>query len=472
MSRILVVDDEPAIGWSLREFLTDAGHDVRLASSGREALDQWTQLAPEIVILDVRLPDIDGLTLLEQFREDSAATPVIVMTAFGDLTTAVRAVELGAFDYMTKPFDLDHAAAVVARALECRSPAPGKATAVPPNNEAQLLGSSPPMQQVYKQIALAVTSDSPVLIVGETGTGKELVASAIHRHGRRKSGLFVPICLAALNPSVLESELFGHARGAFTGAAEERTGLIAQAEGGTLFLDEIGDTPMAMQVKLLRFLETRQYSRVGSNQIITSDVRIVAATHRRLNELIQLGEFREDLYFRLRGIEIELPPLRDRLSDISLLATAFWKQACPEQTDDHPLSDEFLDTLRSRRWRGNVRELRAAIAQAALSARGGQLHPQHLPPVIDTHQPAASAGQLQSAIEAWVQERLAGVAPLRSDGTLYRDFLTATEPALLKAVLAACDSNRAAAARCLGLDRTTLRTRLKSHDLDGHDTEL
>ena len=470
MSRILVIDDEPAIGWSLREFLTDTGHDVRLASSGNEGWDLWTSFNPEIVILDVRLPDTDGLTLLERFRHNNPAVPVIVMTAFGDLTTAVRAVELGAFDYMTKPFDLDHAASVVARARECRSPTTASMSITARDDDAQLLGTSAPMQQVYKQIALAVTSDSPVLIVGETGTGKELVASAIHRHGRRKRGPFVPVCLAALNPSVLESELFGHARGSFTGAADERAGLIEQAEGGTLFLDEIGDTPMTVQVKLLRFLESRQYSRVGSNQVITSDVRIVAATHRRLNELIRSGEFREDLFFRLRGIEIEVPPLRDRLSDIALLATAFWNHIAPERID-HTLNAEFLDALKSRRWRGNVRELRAAITQAALSARGGPLLPQYLPQVTDSQQSTASVASLQSAIEAWVRERLAGMSAVASEGTLYRDFLAAIEPALLKTVLTACDSNRAAAARCLGLDRTTLRTRLRSYDLDGNDSE-
>ena len=470
MTRILVIDDEPAIGWSLREFLTDMEHDVQLASSGGEGWDLWTSFSPEIVILDVRLPDADGLTLLERFRENNPAVPVIVMTAFGDLATAVRAVELGAFDYMTKPFDLDHAAAVVARAADCRSPISAVAANTARDDDAQLLGTSAPMQQVYKQIALAVTSDSPVLVVGETGTGKELVASAIHRHGRRKKGPFVPVCLAALNPSVLESEVFGHVRGAFTGAADERAGLIEQAEGGTLFLDEIGDTPMTVQVKLLRFLESRQYSRVGSNQVMTSDVRIVAATHRRLNELIRSGEFREDLFFRLRGIEIEVPPLRDRLSDIGLLATAFWNRVAPERID-HNLSSEFLDSLKSRLWRGNVRELRAAITQAALSARGGPLLPQYLPQESDSQPSIASVATLQSAIEAWVRERLSEANAAGSDGTLYRDFLSAIEPALLKSVLAACDSNRAAAARCLGLDRTTLRTRLRSYDLDGSDGE-
>jgi two-component system nitrogen regulation response regulator GlnG len=470
MTRILVVDDEPAIGWSLREFLTDMEHDVQLASSGGAGWELWTSFSPEIVILDVRLPDADGLTLLERFRENNPAVPVIVMTAFGDLATAVRAVELGAFDYMTKPFDLDHAAAVVARAADCRSPLSAVAANMARDDDAQLLGTSAPMQQVYKQIALAVTSDSPVLVVGETGTGKELVASAIHRHGRRKKGPFVPVCLAALNPSVLESELFGHARGAFTGAADERAGLIEQAEGGTLFLDEIGDTPMTVQVKLLRFLESRQYSRVGSNQVVASDVRIVAATHRRLNELIRSGEFREDLFFRLRGIEIEVPPLRDRLSDIGLLATAFWNRIAPERID-HKLSAEFLDALKSRRWRGNVRELRAAITQAALSARGGPLLPQYLPQESDSQPSTASVATLQAAIEAWVRERLSGATATGTDGTLYRDFLSAIEPALLKSVLAACDSNRAAAARCLGLDRTTLRTRLRSYDLDGSDGE-
>lgn len=470
MNRVLVIDDEPAIGWSLRECLSDMGHVVQLASNGHEAWKAWTEWSPDAVLLDVRLPDTDGLTLLERFRAAKSSIPVIVMTAFGDLTTAVRAVELGAFEYMTKPFDLDHAATLVTRALEshCHTTSPSIDSSQ--NFEAQLLGTSPPMQEVYKKVALAVTSEAPVLVLGETGTGKELVASAIHRHGPRKNGPFIPVCLAALNPSILESELFGHARGSFTGASEERSGLIEQAEGGTLFLDEIGDTPMTIQVKLLRFLESRQYSRVGSNRIIRSNVRIVSATHRHLNELIRTGEFREDLYFRLRGIEIDLPPLRERSSDIELLANAFWNQANPELKHQR-LSDDFLNAIRKRQWRGNVRELRAAIIQASLLARGGPLLPKHLPPETEHKSHTVSDSELQPAIESWVKLQLSKTSIIDGEGSLYRDFLAAVEPVLLKAVLSACGSNRAAAARCLGLDRTTLRTRLKSYDIDNNTSD-
>ncbi len=467
MSRILVVDDEPTIGWGLREYFRDLKHDVRLSGSVEAALEDAAAFQPEAILVDVRLPGRDGLSAIPDFRANWGPIPVIVMTAFGDLETAVRAVQQGAFDYLTKPFDLEAAGAVVDRALTSQ-PLPLSAESVPPRVAAPaLVGTSPAMQEVFKQIALASPTEVPILITGETGTGKELAAQAMHRHSARADGPFVPVCLAALSSSVVESELFGHVRGAFTGAVEARPGLIDLADGGTLFLDEIGDTPLSLQVKLLRFLESRQYSRVGSGQLRSANVRVVAATHRRLTELIARGEFREDLMFRLRGFELPMPALRERRSDIPLLAEAFRAQAYPLR-GGLGLTHDFCQALQQRTWVGNVRELRSAIEHAAILARGGPLSPQHLPPELPSSNSPGTrdAVDLQTAVAGFVQSRLGQLEDPASAADLYRDVLALIEPGMFKGVLERCSGNRAAAARLLGLDRTTLRSKLRLYGLD------
>ncbi len=460
MKHVLVIDDEAAICWGFQQFLTDAGHVVSIAGTAEEGLRAAEQTAFDAVVLDVRLPGMDGLTALAEFRRQWPKLPVTVMTAFGDLETAVQAIQRGAFEYLTKPFSLDQATAVVERALAANG-GPTETASRVFDAESPLLGSSPEMQRVFKEIALAAASDLPVLIGGETGTGKELVARAIHRHGRQRRGAFVPVFLGALNEAVIESELFGHVRGAFTGATDDRTGLIAQAAGGTLFLDEIGDAPAAVQVKLLRFLESGEYFPVGSSTPRQAATRVLAATHRQLTELVKNGTFREDLYFRLRGWEITLPPLRERTSDIPLLTAAFWKQACPDR-GDYRLSSEVQAALCDRPWPGNVRELRATIERAALLARGGPLVAEHLRSV-NTTSAEMSALPLDQAVTAWIQQRLAAGS---EDGELLRLFYGLVEPPVLTAVLAACHGNRAAAARMLGIDRTTLRSKLRAYGLD------
>lgn len=460
MKHVLVIDDEAAICWGFQQFLGDAGHAVSIAGTAEDGLRAAEQVNFDAVVLDVRLPGMDGLTALQEFRRKWPKLPVTVMTAFGDLETAVQAIQRGAFEYLTKPFSLDQATAVVERALAANG-GPTETASRVFDAESSLLGSSPEMQRVFKEIALAAASDLPVLIGGETGTGKELVARAIHRHGRQRNGAFVPVFLGALNEAVIESELFGHVRGAFTGATDDRTGLIAQAAGGTLFLDEIGDAPAAVQVKLLRFLETGEYFPVGSSTPRQATARVLAATHRRLRELIDDGTFREDLYFRLRGWEIVLPPLRERTSDIPLLTAAFWKQACPDR-GDYRLSAEVQAALVERIWPGNVRELRATIERAALLARGGPLVVDHLL-VVDTKSAEMPALSLNQSVTAWIQQRLgSGV----EDSDLLRSFYGLVEPPVLTAVLSACHGNRAAAARMLGIDRTTLRTKLRIYGLD------
>lgn len=465
MKRVLVIDDEAAICWGFQQFLGDAGHAVSIAGTAEDGLRAAEHDAFDAVVLDVRLPGMDGLTALQEFRRKWPRVPVTVMTAFGDLDTAVQAIQRGAFEYLTKPFSLDQATAVVERALAANG-SPTETASRVFDAESPLLGSSPEMQRVFKEIALAAASDLPVLIGGETGTGKELVARAIHRHGRQRRGAFVPVFLGALNEAVIESELFGHVRGAFTGATDDRTGLIAQAAGGTLFLDEIGDAPAAVQVKLLRFLETGEYFPVGSSTPRQATARVLAATHRRLPELIEEGTFREDLYFRLRGWEIALPALRERVSDVPLLTAAFWKQACPDR-GDYTLSAEVQAALNERVWPGNVRELRATIERAALLARGGPLVVEHLRP-IEGRVTELSPLPLEQVVTLWIEQRLAN---RMDDGDLLRSFNAHVEPPVLNAVLAACHGNRAAAARMLGIDRTTLRSKLRTYGLDSSADE-
>jgi two-component system nitrogen regulation response regulator GlnG len=474
MSSILIVDDEPAICWAFREALTDEGHAVRVAASGEEALrltdGHWR---PDVVVMDIRLPGIDGLSAMRQLRERIGATPVVVMTAFGSLDTAIRAMEGGAFEYLIKPFDLDAAVEVLRRALGAaaaagdRRPSANDGAALSAPSAGAIIGSSPAMQQIFKQIAQVAATDVGVLITGESGTGKELVARAIHRHSSRREGPFVPVCAPALNPGLIESELFGHVRGSFTGAAEERRGLFELASGGTLLLDEIADIPPALQVKLLRTIEQREVLPVGGSVSRSIDVRILAATNRPLPELIASGAFREDLFFRLGVFQIHLPPLRERQGDVEALAEHFLMQIVARR-DAVPwtLSEEARRELRARHWAGNVRELRNALEHAAIVARGGEIRVEHLPhpsPLAASSPPTPGERTIRD-VAAWTAHEAAQIA-CTDDPQLYERFLQLVEPPLLQEALRHCDGNRAAAAQLLGLHRATLRHKLRRHGL-------
>ena len=464
MSRILIIDDEPAIGWSLRELFTDAGHAVELAASVEAGLETCARFAPDALLLDVRLPGKDGLTALPEFRLLAPEAPVIVMTAFGDLDTAVRATDGGAFDYLLKPFNLETVSQVMAKALAERPHTAAQSGALRPAAGSraglQLLGSSPPMQEVFKQISLVAPTDLPVLVTGETGTGKDLVAQAIHAHSQRRDGPLVATSLAALAPSVIESELFGHVRGAFTGATTDRPGLFALAAGGTLFLDEIGEAPLDVQVKLLRALENRVVTPVGAAAPRPVDVRVIAATNRSLHEAIRAGTFREDLYHRLHVFPIHMPSLATRGDDIQLLARHFLAR----HTSGRPpgeFTPECLAALGQRPWPGNVRELKHTIEYAAVVARGGLIRPEHLPAstlatAVTDSRPADV--QVAEAIWAWVDAAL--IHTDTASGPLHETLMTLVETELVQRVLVAADGNRTAAAKLLGLDRATLRSKL------------
>ena len=466
MTSILIVDDEPAIGWSLRELLTDQGHDVVLAASAEQALEACRRRPPETILLDVRLPGRDGLSAIPDLRALAPHAPVIVMTAFGDLDTAVRAVAAGAFDYLVKPFDLERVAAVVARALAERPAATPAAAA--DDDAPRLVGSGPRMQEVFKQIALVAASDLPVLLTGAAGTGKELAARAIHAHGGRRGGPFVATSLAALAPTAVEAELFGQAR-----AGTDRPGLFALAAGGTLFLDAIGDAPADLQVKLLRALESREFTPVAAATPEATDVRIVAASSRDLAAGVAAGTFRADLFQRLGVFSIAMPALADRPEDIEPLARHFLARHAarqPRPAAAPAVTPQFLAALHERHWPGNVRELRAAVEYAAVVARGGTLWPEHLPApqaaATGAATPlAAAAALVAAAAKEWAAAARTEFGDL-PEPDLHHRGTAVFEATILREVLAHTGGNRTAAAKLLGLDRATLRTKLRLLGLD------
>lgn len=470
MSRILVVDDEEAISWALQRALKRDGHEVDVAASAEEAFESAARLPPDAVILDVRLPGIDGLTALARLRELSHNAPVIVITAFGNLSTAVRAVAEGAFDYLVKPFDLSQALDAVTRALQQRTlretiAAPESASSAEPPDE--LVGRSPALQAVFKRIALVAPRDACVLITGESGTGKELVARALHRHSPRCDRPFLPVHVAALNPNLVESELFGHVKGAFTGATQSRPGLLALAEGGTVFLDELAEIPPAVQVKLLRVLEHNEVLPVGATQPQPLSIRILAATHQDLTRRMAEGQFRHDLFFRLNVFQIHLPALRDRPEDIALLAEHFLRRFEPRAL---PLPPQTIRFLESRPWFGNVRELRNALEHAAIVARGGPLLPDHFPTLMIESGVATPTEELTTAVRRWVHQRLEA-QPANEDSDLYAELLACLEPILFQEVMQRVHGNKWAAARLLGLNRATLRKRLGKYFPEGVEEE-
>ena len=463
-SVILVVDDEPSICWGFEKLLGDQGYSVITASSAEEGLQKAKEHSVALVLLDVRLPGEDGIQALPKFRSATEEAPVIVMTAFGDLETAVAAIGGGAVDYLTKPFRLEDAAKSCAQAMQ--SPFGLAEAESPEETDATLLvGQSPKMQKVFRQIALVADSDLSVLITGETGTGKELVAAAIHRHSRRRNHDYIPVAPVTFSEAVLESELFGHVKGAFTGAADDRQGLFSLADLGTVLLDEIGDLPLTAQVKLLRVIEQGEFTAVGDVRPRKCNVRVIAATNRDLSQRVSEGTFREDLLYRLSAVSIHLPPLRERVEDLPLLCRHFLRRLGHGAAAE-AISPELISHLQARPWLGNVRELRNAIEHASVVARGRAFTLDDFPePQTRGGLPNRStSGSLDQVVEDWAREELQ-----RSDGDaktiddLHERMLAATEPALLRIALEQTDGNRAAAAQLLGIHRGTLRERLKRY---------
>lgn len=456
---VLVVDDEQSICWAFERLLQGQGNRVVTASSAEEGLRIASHRKPAMVLLDVRLPGEDGLSALPRFISATDGAPVIVMTAFGDLETAVAAVQRGASDYLIKPFKLEEALRVCRANL--RSAPPQQQQVSYATAEAvRIVGSSPAMQQVFRQIALVAVSELSVLITGETGTGKELVAAAIFRHSQRAQRPYLAIAPVALNVDLIESELFGHVRGAFTGASEDRVGLFEQVQGGTILLDEIGELPLSIQAKLLRVLEQGEFCRVGEMTPRRCDVRILAATNCDLNRAIAEKRFREDLYYRLNGMHIHLPPLRERTEDIDVLCRYFLSRV--SEAASSQLSEGLIDALRHRPWHGNIRELKNAVEHAAVLARGKPLQLSDFPPPSQQH--ATPTISMDEFVRRWAKDAVQQSAD--EVDSLHAQFLAAAEPALMQFAIEHTGGNRVKAAELLGIHRGTLRERLRTYGLE------
>ncbi len=463
---ILVVDDDAAIRTVVRQALAREGHVVRTTDT---AAGLWKLIADgfgDVLVTDVGLPDADGLDLLPALAARRPDLPAIVLSAQNTLSTAVRATEKGAFEYLPKPFDLNELTRAVRSALEQRARGTSSLPAPSGNEALPMIGRSAAMQDVYRTIARVVPTDLTVMILGESGTGKELVARALHDLGPRRTAPFVAINMAAIPRELIETELFGHERGAFTGAAQRASGRFEQAQGGTLFLDEIGDMPMDAQTRLLRVLQSGEYSMVGGAQLRRADVRIVAATHKDLRRLIAAGQFREDLYYRLNVVPIRLPPLRARRDDIAELARHFLAQAEAEGLPRRMLDPGAIAWLAQREWPGNVRQLQNAIRRIAALAREEVVTEAVARMWIEEdepldHAPSAAAlppaeASFEEVVRDWLDRNLASGATFPPPG-LYDRLLGEFERPLIELALTLTSGNQLRAAALLGINRNTLR---------------
>ena len=459
---VLILDDDAAIRTVVAQALKRDGHRVTTAASIAEAEVQLATTPPDVLISDVVLPDGNGLDLVQRVVAAHPALPVIVLSAQNTLTTAVRSTEVGAFDYLPKPFDLDALSRTVQSALARGSG--GVAEPIEAEDRAlPLIGRSPAMQDVYRIIARVVSNDLTVLVSGESGTGKELVARAIHDLGPRARAPFIALNMAAIPRELIEAELFGHERGAFTGAQARSAGRFEQAAGGTLFLDEIGDMPMEAQTRLLRVLQSGEFTTVGGARTIRADVRIVAATNRDLSQLVAIGQFREDLFYRLNVVPVTLPALRGRRQDVALLARHFLDRAAEDGLPRKQLDPDAVAVLEAHDWPGNVRELENMMRRIAVLARDERIDAVEVRAMLGGVMPSAPAigdAGIEAAIRVRI-ERLAIEEPAAlDDGTLYNRIIAEVERPLIEALLARHGQNQLRAARALGINRNTLRKRL------------
>ena len=463
MPKLLIIDDEANLLYSLQAGLETDDLTVVTAKTGKRGLALIPKELPDVVIVDVRLPDLSGLEVFDRIKEMAPRIPVIVITAFAATETAIEAMKRGAFEYLLKPVDLHQLREIVARALELHrmKNVPTVFDQVEEPHEAgtdPIIGRSPIMQEVYKAIGRVAPQDVTVLILGESGTGKELVARAIYQHSRRADKPFLAINCAAIPDSLLESELFGHEKGAFTGADRQRIGKFEQADGGTIFLDEIGDMSPATQAKLLRVLQDQQFERVGGRDTLKVDVRVVAATNQKLDDLVARSQFRQDLFYRLNGVTIALPPLRDRKEDIPQLVDHFVRVA-NRKLDKHvtAVAPEALRVLENHDWPGNVRELQNVVRYAVIQTVGEMLRANSLPTSVRGAVEPGGAQTHEHGLDVLrlVRDLLAFGSP-----DLYRKVVAEVDRVVLAEVLRHVGGNQVHASELLGISRTTLRAKL------------
>jgi two-component system nitrogen regulation response regulator GlnG len=472
---ILVADDDAAIRTVLNQALSRAGHQVRVTSNVA-TLWRWVAAGEgDLVITDVVMPDENIFNLLPRIRKARPDLPVIVMSAQNTFMTAIRASEAGAYEYLPKPFDLNELLQMVGRALAEPRNKTAEETEEEPGETMPLIGRSAAMQEIYRTLARLMQTDLTVMITGESGTGKELVARALHEFGRRRKGPFVAINMAAIPRDLIESELFGHEKGAFTGAQQRSTGRFEQAEGGTLFLDEIGDMPMEAQTRLLRVLQQGEYTTVGGRTPIRTDVRIVAATNKELRSLINQGLFREDLFYRINVVPLRLPPLRERTEDIPDLVRHFFAQVEQEGLQAKRITKAGLDVMVNYPWPGNVRELENLVRRLAALYPQEELSAEIIRHELsDTFRNDAARGAagvaedmtLSQLVEQYLHQHFGTLGGELPPPGLYNRVLAEVEYPLILAVLAACRGNQIRAAELLGLNRNTLRKKIRELGID------
>jgi two-component system nitrogen regulation response regulator GlnG len=465
LAHLLLIDDNPAlIPGQVRQAFPAPAHRVEVAATGAEGLERVGAGPPDVILLDLGLPDQSGLEVYQHIRRIDARIPVIFVTMAKTADAAIEAMKQGAYDYLFKPLDPHQLRRVVGEALEVarrmREPAVVAETAADPDVDGAIVGTCPAMREVYKAIGRVAAQDVPVLITGESGTGKELVARALYQHGARAKAPLLTLNCAAIPENLLESELFGHEKGAFTGADRRRIGKFEQVSGGTIFLDEVGDMPLALQGKILRLLQEQTFERVGGNETIRTDVRLIAATHRDLKVESEGGRFRPDLYYRLNVFAIHLPPLRERGDDLPVLVRHYLRRFSRELGREvQEVAPGVLERLRGYGWPGNIRELQSVLKQALLQARGTTLLPAHLP--VLPGEPGDSVPASPSAgpdpnLEAFIRLCLAS-----DDGDQYAQAHRRLDRLFLTRVLEATSGNQQEAARRLGIARETLRRRLR-----------
>jgi DNA-binding NtrC family response regulator len=480
MAHILLIDDDPGlIPEQVRHAFADPAYKVTVADSGSAGIERVRRDAPDVILLDLRLPDRSGLEVYQEIRARDARIPVIFVTMAKTADTAIEAINQGAFDYFYKPLDLLRLRRVVDEAVEVAPRMKSPVLLADTENDAEdggaIFGGCPAMLEIYKAIGRVAAQDVAVLLTGESGTGKELVARAIYQHSARAKAPFLALNCAAIPAELLESELFGHEKGAFTGADRRRIGKFEQCSGGTLLLDEIGDMPLALQAKILRLLQEQTFERVGGNETVHTDVRVIASTHRNLRALAAEEKFRSDLYYRLSVFTIHLPALRERGEDLAMLARHFVRRFSRELGRDvRDIAPEALQRLQASRWPGNVRELQSVIKQALLNASGTMLLPAFLPDLSSAEEAPAAVGSARSTVdlEGFIRQHL---SPAASD--LYGETHRFVDRLLLTIALEYTNGNHRDAARMLGISRQTMRTRFRtlglqvSHSVEGGDDE-